>query len=286
MQLRTIQTTSYAHEFQMGPMRVKQPLPSRHLDQVSPFILLHHAGPTQHEAGKQRARLSPHPHRGFEPVTFLFSGKIQHRDSMGNEGFLQGGDVQWMTAGSGVIHSEGPSEEFAREGGALELIQLWVNLPKAQKMTEPRYQDIASATMPLIVSADNKWKIKLVAGSYEDQKGPALTFTPITAMMVDFEADSTRQFVFPASYNVAVYVLNGSVYTGNQSIAHRNLIYYRHDGDGIELTAQTEGRLLLLAGEPINEPVVSHGPFVMNTQEEIMEAMEDFELGKMGTLDY
>ena len=286
MQLRTIKTTSYAHEFQMGPMRVKQPLPARHVEQVSPFLLLHHAGPTPHEAGRQRARLSPHPHRGFEPVTFIFSGKIHHRDSMGNEGFLQSGDVQWMTAGKGVIHSEGPSEQFASEGGVLEIIQLWINLPKAYKMTEPKYQDIAAARIPHLKSDDGKWSFHVVAGEFEHSRGPAKTFTPINAMTAEFEAESTIQIPVAESHNVMVYVLEGVLEINNQTVAQRNMVEFANDGDMVQLKSIERGKLLFLSGEPIHEPVVSHGPFVMNTEEEIMQAIDDYESGKMGTLDF
>lgn len=286
MKLRKIKTISYAHEYQMGPMRVKQPLPSRQLEAVSPFLLLHHAGPKVHEAGQKKPRLSPHPHRGFEPVTFLFSGKIHHRDSLGNEGFLQSGDVQWMTAGSGVVHSEGPSQEFADEGGTLELIQLWINLPAAHKMSSARYQDISSTRMPQLFSADKKWQMKLVAGAYEGMQGPAETFTPILAMMVHFEAGSSQVFKLPAQYQAMLYLLDGKLAVDGQELDGRNLLVFEQDGEAISLEAKQSGKLLLLAGEPIDEPVVSYGPFVMNTEEEIMEAMADYEAGKMGKLDF
>src|SRR5215217_2067334 len=168
--------------FNVGPFKVKQPLPNNELDSVSPFILLHHGGPTHHAPGEIKARLSPHPHRGFEPVTFLFSGKLHHKDSTGSEGFLQSGDVQWMTAGSGIIHSEGPSAEFAKEGGDIELIQLWVNLPRDQKMTTPRYQDIKNETIPSL--HENGFELRMVAGTHKNVKGPASTFTPILAIIV------------------------------------------------------------------------------------------------------
>jgi len=164
---------------------VKQPLPSQVLDGVSPFLLLHHAGPTTYQPGEIVSRLSPHPHRGFEPVTFLFSGNLHHKDSTGSEGFLESGDVQWMTSGSGIIHSEGPSAEFAQHGGTMELIQLWVNLPRAHKMTPPKYQDVKQRDMPVIHKGG--FDIRLVAGSFDGQEGPASTFSPLLSMMVYFE---------------------------------------------------------------------------------------------------
>jgi len=286
MKLRTIKTTSYAHEFPMGPMRVKQPLPARHVEQVSPFILLHHAGPTQVEAGRPRARLSPHPHRGFEPVTFVFSGNMHHRDSMGNEGFLQGGDVQWMTAGKGVIHSEGPSEEFAAEGGIMEIIQLWINLPQKYKMTEPRYQDIPASRIPLMESADGKWKLKLVAGALMNLKGPANTFSPVQAAMIEFEFGAAIQLPVQENFNAIIYVLEGKVEINEQLVAHHTMVEFANDGEAIQLTSVETGKLLFLAGEPINEPMISYGPFVMNTQDEIEQAILDYETGKMGNLDF
>ena len=190
----------------MGNMRVKQPLPTHELEQVSPFILLHHAGPDHYEAGEYKQRLGPHPHRGFEPVTFIFNGKMHHRDSMGNEGFLQGGDVQWMTAGSGVIHSEGPSEKFSEEGGTIEIIQLWINLPREHKMTNPKYQDIPSSKIPVI--ENEKVKMKLVSGNYENLNGPANTFTKILSMMVEFEEGAEINLEVPENFNSLVYLLD------------------------------------------------------------------------------
>ena len=285
MKARSIQKITYAQEFQMGPMRVKQPLPVTELKQVSPFILLHHAGPDHHEPDGRRSRLSPHPHRGFEPVTFLFQGKLHHKDSLGNEGFLDAGDVQWMTSGRGIIHSEGPSEAFVKEGGELELVQLWVNLPRANKMTEPGYQDIKSSSIPVLYQDDQKIRLRLVAGEYEGVKGPARTFTPIIAMMIDFEKEAQFEMAIPSLWNALVYVLEGSVQLDNKELDTRHLAAFHHDGEGIRFSTITQGKLLLLAGEPIEEPVVSHGPFVMNYPAEIKEAILDYETGKMGALD-
>lgn len=284
MKLRTLKHVSFAHEFEMGTMRVKQPLPSHELEQVSPFILLHHAGPQIHQPDAIKSRLSPHPHRGFEPVTFLFQGKIHHRDSLGNEGFLNAGDVQWMTAGSGIIHSEGPSEEFAKEGGTMELIQLWINLPRDYKMTSPKYQDIPSSTIPVI--KEEKTLLKLVAGEYKGQKGPASTFTPILAMMVDFDGNADLLFDIPESYNILVYLLDGKLNIDGTEVAKLNLVQFNNDGKQISFQSTEKGKLLLLAGEPINEPISSYGPFVMNYPGEIKQAILDYETGKMGSLDF
>lgn len=283
MKPRTIERQTVASDLNIGPMRVKQPLPAPGLKQVSPFLLLHHAGPDHHEAKAPRTRLTPHPHRGFEPVTFLFSGGLHHKDSLGNEGFLQAGDVQWMTAGSGIIHSEGPSREFVHQGGDLELIQLWVNLPREYKMTAPKYQDIKKDAIPT-------WKeegveVKVVAGEFKGIKGPANTFTPITALMVRFAADTKLAIKVPSNHNALLYVLEGTVTSAGQQITRLYMGTFQKDGDAVQLHFPEAGKLLFLSGEPINEPLASYGPFVMNYPGEIKQAILDYETGKMGSLE-
>ncbi len=206
MKHRTITKYTNLQRFNVGPFQVKQSLPADGLDQVDPFLLIHHAGPSVHKPGEIKARLSPHPHRGFEPVTFLFNGKLHHKDSTGSEGFLETGDVQWMTSGSGIIHSEGPSEAFAAEGGTMELIQLWLNLPRDHKMTKPKYQDIKKDQIPVI--NEKGFEIKLVAGEYKNVQGPASTITPILAMMIHFEEGGETSIQIPASHNALIYVLS------------------------------------------------------------------------------
>lgn len=269
--------------FNVGPFNVKQPLPNTVLDGLSPFILLHHAGPTHHAPGEIKARLSPHPHRGFEPVSFLFSGKLHHKDSTGSEGFLESGDVQWMTAGGGIIHSEGPSDAFANEGGDMELIQLWVNLPREYKMTPPKYQDIKKNDIPTL--EDNGFEMKLVAGEYKNVIGPASTFTPILAMMIDFKKDASVVLDVPATFNALAYVLKGEVASDGTRFSSLQMAVFDQSGDQVQLTTLADGTLLFLAGQPINEPVVSYGPFVMNYPAEIKQAILDYELGKMGVLE-
>lgn len=276
---------TYGQQIQIGSLKVRQPLPASGLDQVSPFILLHHAGPTVHAAGEAKSRLSPHPHRGFEPVTFLFSGKLHHKDSLGNEGFLTSGDVQWMTAGSGILHSEGPSEDFAKEGGTFELIQLWVNLPRDNKMTPPKYQDIKKESIPVIKQDNDKVEIKLVAGNYKNKIGPASTFTNIIAMMIAFEDDASTTFDIPKEMNALLYVLDGEVTTGDEEVSKYNLVQYDNSFDTIDFSSKTKGKALLLAGTPINEPISTYGPFVMNYPGEIKQAILDYENGKMGSLE-
>ncbi|RYY40734.1 MAG: pirin family protein [Chitinophagaceae bacterium] len=284
MKHRTAKLHTQLVHMNVGPaFKVKQPFPVAGLEQVSPFILLHHAGPQWHAPGALQARLSPHPHRGFEPVTFLFSGQLHHKDSTGAQGFLRSGDVQWMTAGSGIIHSEGPSADFARNGGSMELVQLWVNLPRAHKMTTPKYQDLRAQSMPFIERSG--FRVQLVAGSLEGVNGPAQTFSPIIAAMVHFDAVGAIELAVPEGWNALAYVLKGSVRTGTATVGTNGLAEYRADGDGVALEALEEGYLLLLAGEPIEEPVVSYGPFVMNYPGEIKQAILDYENGRMGVLE-
>ena len=283
MKYRNATLHTELQHIKVGPFKVKQPLPNSKLDGVSPFILLHHAGPAHHAPGEIKARLSPHPHRGFEPVTFLFSGKIHHKDSTGSEGFLQSGDVQWMTAGSGIIHSEGPSADFAREGGDMELIQLWVNLPRDHKMTVPKYQDIKKENIPVL--EENGFEMKVVAGEYKNRTGPASTFTPILAMMVQFKDGASTVLDVPSEYNALAYVLQGEVASNGVQVKSLQMAVFDHSSSQIEFTAKSEGRLLFLAGRPIHEPVASYGPFVMNYPGEIKQAIMDYEMGKMGVLE-
>ena len=285
MKIKKIIKETYGQQFKMGPLKVRQPLPVAGLDQVSPFILLHHAGPTMHQPNDTEERLSPHPHRGFEPVTFLFSGKLHHKDSAGNEGFLKSGDVQWMTAGSGIIHSEGPSQAFSKEGGTFELIQLWVNLPREHKMTAPKYQDIKRESIPVLQKDNGKIELRLVAGEYENEKGPASTFTKILALMIYFEEGAATTFSIPNGLNSLLYVLDGEVELAGTKVSKHNLAQFDTEGDAIEFKTFSKGHALLLAGEPINEPVVSYGPFVMNYPGEIKQAILDYETGKMGVLE-
>jgi redox-sensitive bicupin YhaK (pirin superfamily) len=285
MRTKKVRIQTYGQQLKMGPLKVRQPLPAPNLEQVSPFILLHHAGPTAQAPNGTKERLSPHPHRGFEPVTFLFSGGLHHKDSAGNEGLLESGDVQWMTAGSGIIHSEGPSSRFVKEGGTLELIQLWVNLPREHKMTTPKYQDIKKENIPVVQADGGKIELRLVAGAYEGVKGPATTFSEILAAMLYFEPGAETTFSIPHGWNTVLYVLEGEVEAGGETIAKHSMAEFSTDGDAVDFKTFSKGHALLLAGEPINEPLVSYGPFVMNYPGEIKQAILDFETGKMGVLE-
>ncbi|HMQ46261.1 MAG TPA: pirin family protein [Saprospiraceae bacterium] len=267
----------------MGATVVKQALPTAQVQQISPFLLLHHFGPTFAPIGGDPLDVGPHPHRGFEPVTFLYSGGIRHKDSRGNEGILSGGDVQWMTAGMGIIHSERASQTFLEQGGIMEGIQLWINLPAKDKMIQPTYQDIKSDQIPAWQSADGKASFRLVAGQYQEFKGPAKTHTPILALQLELQAGAEVNIDIPDGFQTMLYWLDGAV-ADEAGIVYEaeTLLHFSNDGQSIALKGVQQSRGLLLAGAPIPEPLAQWGPFVMNTQTEIMEAMRDYQMGKMG----
>lgn len=268
---------------QMGPIEIHQPLPSQRVDQVDPFLLLHHFGPWEVEPGHDPLDLGPHPHRGFEPVTFLYQGGLRHRDSRNNTGLLTGGDVQWMTAGRGIIHSERGSAAFLDTGGTLEGIQLWVNLSPEHKFVQPRYQDMRAASFPRREYPLGS-ELRVVAGAFEDLTGPAQVYSPLIAWQLDLVAGERVTLPVPAGYNFLAYLLDGEVETRpGFAYAGRTLLNFKDDGTHVALTGVAERtRVLLLGGEPLGAPVSQHGPFVMNTQTEILEAMRDYQMGKMG----
>ncbi|QHI38846.1 Putative quercetin 2,3-dioxygenase [Kordia antarctica] len=281
--LRNIAYKGNSDYVNMGGNLIRQPLPTQEIDKVDPFLLLHHY---KYEVSPYSPglSLSPHPHRGFEPVTFLFKGEQLHRDSLGNEGILEAGDVQWMTAGSGIIHDEGPSKNFT---GTMEGIQLWVNLPKKHKMTTPKYQDIKAEQMPIISVENGKGSIKVVAGALNGHKGPVSTFTEINAFIANLEASGNITIPIPATHELLVYLLEGEAKVNNsETLEHGKLqmLTFKKDGEAITLEATKNSTILILSGEPIKEKIKSWGPYVMNSQTEIMEALRDYQDGKMGHL--
>lgn len=255
-------------------------------EQLSPFLLLDYAGPTQFppSSGK-RPGVGEHPHRGFETVTIVYQGSLEHRDSGGNHGKIGPGDVQWMTAASGVVHEEFHAEEFARMGGVLELVQLWVNLPAAQKMSPPRYQEILKHQIPAATLANDAGTVRVIAGEFQGKKGPAKTVTPLNVWDVRLHAGRKAELPVPEGYTTALVVLSGEVRLNDSETARAaELALFERAGDRITLEIVDEAKVLLLSGEPIDEPIVGRGPFVMNPQEEIRQAMIDYESGRMGHL--
>ena len=250
-------------------------------EEVSPFLLMDYAGPARFEPTEQRRGVGQHPHRGFETVTIVYEGQVSHKDSTSAGGTISNGDVQWMTAGSGIIHEEYHGDDFARNGGDFEMIQLWVNLPAKDKMTAPAYQGITSAQIPEIALENEAGKVRVIAGEYAGQKGPAHTFSPMNVWDVRLNAGSTVTIDLPEGYTTALFVLHGALKTGEtHTIGPAELAVMQRTGTKLVLEAQQDTTLLLLNGEPLNEPVVGHGPFVMNSREEINQAIDDYNQGR------
>ena len=254
-----------------------------HGAQLSPFLLLDYAGPAQFPPAEQPRGVGVHPHRGFETVTIVYDGEVAHRDSTGSGGLIGPGDVQWMTAASGILHEEFHSPDFTRRGGAMEMVQLWVNLPARSKMEPPGYQNILNAQIPSVDLADGAGRVRVIAGSFEGHQGPARTHTPMDVWDVRLNAGKTVRLSLIKGHTAALVVLAGTVLVNGEAVAREaQLVQFQRDGDALEIEANSEAKLLFLGGEPIEEPVVGHGPFVMNTREEIVQAFHDFQSGKFG----
>ncbi len=271
----------------MGPIRLRQPLPTEGIDQVDPFLLLHHYGPYAISAFNNPFDLGPHPHRGFEPITLLFKGEQWHRDSLGNEMLVKAGDVQWTTAGRGIIHSEGPSKDFVERGGDLEGIQLWLNLPAKLKMIPPAYQHIKSEDIPVIYNEEGSVKLKIIAGKQDKAVGLIKTQTEVNVFTMQTAESGTMTVALPQEHQSLIYLLDGEVLINKEDVLTKgatHMVTFNTDGEAIQISASAKSNLLILSGEPIDEEVTQYGPYVMNTQTEIMEAMRDFQQGKMGYL--
>ena len=252
---------------------------------LSPFLLLDYAAPSAIAPSDEPRGVGEHPHRGFETVTLVYQGEVEHRDSAGNRGRIGPGDVQWMTAASGVVHEEMHGREFARTGGTIEMVQLWVNLPAKLKMSPPRYQDILDRQIPVVPLPDGAGTVRVIAGEFQGAKGPARTFTPVSLWDVRLAANHDVEMSVPEGHTTAVLVLRGEVeVNGSEPVSGAELVRFDRHGAAISLHARTDATLLVMSGEPIEEPVVGYGPFVMNTQAEIRQAIRDYQAGKMGTL--
>lgn len=260
---------------------VDRPFPGREIDFVDPWLMLDHFGPDRIAPGDSGG-LNPHPHRGFETVTLIFDGAMEHHDSSGGHGFIRPGGVQWMTAGAGIVHAEYREKSFVERGGSLHGVQLWLNLPRTNKRATPGYQDLPAETIPVV--EDVLSRVRVVAGTHRDATGPAKTFTPVTLLHVTVKANGTASVDLPEGHNALVYVVSGDAEVGSARVRGRHMALLPRSGGSVELYSAEGAELLVLAGAPINEPVFSWGPFVMNTRDEIMEAQRDYALGKMGTL--
>lgn len=252
---------------------------------ISPFLLLDHAGPAEFTPTEQRRGVGQHPHRGFETVTIVYDGEVEHRDSTGAGGTIGPGDVQWMTAAKGILHEEFHSPAFARRGGALEMVQLWVNLPAKDKMAEAGYQTIVDADIPVLPLAKDAGQLRLIAGEFAGTRGPARTFTPIDVWDLRLNPGKPVTLDLHAGRNTALVILRGTLLINGQEIARQGqLALFERDGRQVTLESNDDAKVLLLSGEPIDEPIVGHGPFVMNTEQEIHQAFADFQSGKFGRM--
>lgn len=256
-----------------------------HGQHISPFIMLDHAGPNAFEPTTQRRGVGAHPHKGFETVTIVYDGEVEHRDSTGAGGVIGPGDVQWMTAGDGIVHAEFHSPAYAAKGGPFEMAQLWVNLPAKDKSAAPGYQSLAAKDIPSVDLSQGAGRVRVVAGAFGTAKGPARTFTAMDILDVRLNAGGTVKLDIVDGRTLAVVALSGATQIdGRDELRAGETAVFARDGGAVSLTAETDAKLLVLSGEPIDEPVVAHGPFVMNTVEEIRQAMSDFQSGRFGGL--
>ncbi|NND88468.1 MAG: pirin family protein [Flavobacteriaceae bacterium] len=271
----------------MGPIKLRQPIPTHDIELIDPFILLHHYGPYPINEFNNPFDLGPHPHRGFEPITFLIQGEQLHRDSLGNESVVKAGDVQWTTAGRGIVHAEGPTKEFVKRGGDLEGIQLWLNLPAEKKMIPSNYQHVANEDFRVVSSEDQKISIQVIAGELNETYGRIATQTPVNAFRIDVKAAGMYELPIPKEHQSLLYLIKGNVLINDKyplTFNKEQLLWLNQDGDGISIQGLADSQLLFLSGVPIDEKITSWGPYVMNTQTEIMEALRDYQQGKMGFL--
>ena len=250
---------------------------------ISPFVMLDYASPKEFSNTSERRGVGEHPHRGIETVTFAYQGEVEHRDSSGGGGIIKSGDVQWMTAGRGIVHDEFHSVEFSKKGGVFEMVQLWINLPKKNKMTKPKYQEIRNEDIP-IISLGSGTELRVIAGNFEGNKGPSSTFTKINLYDILSKVSKNISIKFSNGTNTVILIMRGELEIENKTFKDKNILIFEREGDEINFKVSKDFKGLILNGEPIEEPIIAHGPFVMNSKEEIYQAFSDFQNGKMGSL--
>jgi redox-sensitive bicupin YhaK (pirin superfamily) len=277
---KTIKQRHAALRDDIGDLTTRRPVPGPGLEQIDPFLFLNHHGPQTYRPGNRGLPFGPHPHRGFETVTFILEGELAHMDTAGHESVIRAGGVQWMTAGSGLVHAEVSPEEFKRDGGALEILQLWVNLPARLKMTRPRYVGLQRESIPVLKTADGGGTVNLIAGQWSGRQGPIESLTGVFMATVQLKAGGSVAFPGLAGRNVFLYVVRGSARVGGEEAPPYSLLEMSDTGDSVQIEAVSDALLLFGHAEPIGEPVVAHGPFVMNTREQISEAIRDYQAGK------
>lgn len=257
-------------------------LPTNSIDHIDPFLFLNHHGYQEYPENNNGLPFGPHPHRGFETVTFILKGDLTHKDSGGYESVIKAGGVQWMTAGKGLIHAEISSEEFKKNGGELEILQLWVNLPAKHKMTEPNYVGLQKEDIPQLTLNDGKVKLAAVSGNWEDENGAFTPLNDIQIATLEFVEDGKYSVEIPSERNIFFYVVKGKVIVNGEEAKMHNLVEFANDGEKLKIEAVDESILLLGHAEPFNEPIVAQGPFVMNSQQEIQQAFQDYQNGEFG----
>ncbi|HVI46253.1 MAG TPA: pirin family protein [Chitinophaga sp.] len=253
-------------------------------NKISPFILMDYGAPAYFPPTNKPRGVDQHPHKGFETVTVVYQGELEHRDSTGSKGKLAPGDVQWMTAGAGIVHEEKHETEFSKRGGKVEMAQLWVNLPKAYKNTKPAYQNLTKADIPVVKLGDESY-LRVIAGEFNDVKGAASTFSPVNVFDVKLKKGDSVTVSLPQHFNTSIVMLHGEADINGSVAKAVETVMFEQDGTEINITSLDDAAMLILSGEPINEPIVAYGPFVMNTVEEINEAIDDYNAGKMGYLN-
>lgn len=283
--MRSINSVWSAQQINMGGTLIEQSLPHQNASEINPFLLVHHwkeefpGGQDQKTVG-----VGPHPHRGFAPVTLIFKGGIHHRDSLGNNSVINAGGTQWTFAGKGIVHSERPEKSIAEEGGAMELIQFWVNVPTKFKMEPAHYYPLTVEETPSFWSKDNQVEVSVVAGEINQLKGPIASFTPMLILRVEFKDKGEVALDIPKEFNTLSYVLDGEVEANSVKAKAKDLVHFKNDDTRIVLESKGQASAIILAGQAIDEPINTYGPFVMNTAKEIMEALRDAQMGKMGIL--
>jgi quercetin 2,3-dioxygenase len=268
----------------VGEHLMIQPIPNNKLEQISPFLLLHHHGPHFFKPNNNGLPFGPHPHRGFETLTFIYSGEIEHKDSQGFSNVIRAGGVQWMTAASGIVHAENLSENQRMNGGEMEIIQLWMNLPAALKMTKPNYVGLQKEAINTWKSENNSTQVAVISGVYKDVKGGINSITDLQIFNIEILPDGIFEISVDPSKNILLYIINGEIEINGQNAKTNQLVEFDKENQEIIIKALITSRFLFAVGEPINEPMVAQGPFVMNTQVEINQAIIDYQSGKMGMM--
>ncbi len=284
--LKKVKYVLPAEKIDMDGFPVKQALPTHKIQQVDPFLLLHHATEkfNKNKSAKHQG-VGPHPHRGFSPVTFIIEGEVRHRDSWGHDQVAKAGEVQWMHAGAGIVHSERPTEKMVKASERQEIVQLWINSPSSAKMQPPEYTYLSLESMPILISEDNKIKTNLIVGNYKEQKAKVNPKSELLILWGKGYEGGFDNFSIPKGFNCMLYLIKGSLNVkGFGLIDAEQLLVFGISGDSIEITLNQDSQFLILSGKPLDEKVTQHGPYVMNTQTEVLEAMRDYQMGKMGIL--